>query len=62
MVTGSHISGLLSILRVWEPFEAGSLREKRRLPEVSKWSLRDFIGTVFAGVIDKQARRGDSRG
>lgn len=36
--------------------------EKRSLPKVSKQSLRDFIDTVFAVVIDKQARRGDSRG
>jgi len=35
---------------------------KRILPNISKESLRDFTGTMFAVIIDKQARRGDSRG
>lgn len=50
------------LVNFYRQFDARSLRRKRSLPKVSKQSFRDFTDTVFAVVIDKQARRGDSRG
>lgn len=40
---------------------AGAYVENQVCTRVSERSLRDFPGSVCAGVIDKQARRGDSR-
>lgn len=35
---------------------------KKSLQNILNQSLRDFTGSVFAVIIYKQARRGDSRG